>query len=194
VTETPANSLYALADRLGLDDLAAPVVDAFHWMRGEARSRDFLLMSGVPGMLEALRGRFLLGIVSARDRRGVYAFLEQFDLAGYFGCVATARTCCRTKPHPAPVLWAAASLGIPAEACLMVGDTVVDIRSGQAAGAQTVGVLCGFGERDELKQAGADLIVETTADLTEGLPDKANTKPALAQSAGTRGTSARCPC
>jgi phosphoglycolate phosphatase len=42
---------------------------------------------------------------------------------------------------------------------------VVDIISGKKAGAQTVGVLCGFGEELELRKAGADLILDTTADL-----------------------------
>lgn len=33
--------------------------------------------------------------------------------------------------------------------------------------AQTVGVLCGFGEEYELRQSGADLILAETADLIE---------------------------
>ena len=38
------------------------------------------------------------------------------------------------------------------------------------AGGQTVGVLCGFGERGELERKGADLILETTAELAVRLP------------------------
>ena len=49
----------------------------------------------------------------------------------------------------------------------MIGDTTVDMRAGKAAGAQTVGVLCGFGEEDELRQLGADLILNSTSDLPE---------------------------
>jgi phosphoglycolate phosphatase-like HAD superfamily hydrolase len=51
------------------------------------------------------------------------------------------------------------------ENCLMIGDTSVDIRAGKAAGAQTVGVLCGFGEEQELRRLGADLILPRTPDL-----------------------------
>jgi phosphoglycolate phosphatase-like HAD superfamily hydrolase len=47
----------------------------------------------------------------------------------------------------------------------MIGDTTIDMRCGRLAGAQTVGVLCGFGTQDELKQAGANLILRTTSDL-----------------------------
>jgi len=45
----------------------------------------------------------------------------------------------------------------------------VDIHAGKAAGAQTVGVLCGFGEEKELKRAGADLILPSPAELVDVL-------------------------
>jgi phosphoglycolate phosphatase len=83
--------------------------------------------------------------------------------------VVTARSTRHTKPHPEPVLRAAEELAVAPRDCLIVGDTTVDIRAGRAAGAQTVGVLCGFGEQDELERAGADLIVTTTADLASVL-------------------------
>ena len=51
----------------------------------------------------------------------------------------------------------------------MVGDTTVDIRAGKSAGAQTVGVLCGFGEEDELRKRGADMILTSTAELVQVL-------------------------
>ncbi|MPN00756.1 Phosphoglycolate phosphatase [bioreactor metagenome] len=54
---------------------------------------------------------------------------------------------------------------VPAQNCLMIGDTTVDILAGKAAGAQTVGVLCGFGEEGELRRAGADLIVKDLKEL-----------------------------
>jgi N-acetyl-D-muramate 6-phosphate phosphatase len=67
------------------------------------------------------------------------------------------------------VIWAAAQMGVAPENCLMVGDTTVDIRAGRAAGAQTIGVLCGFGQEKELRKAGADHILPHTAMLVETL-------------------------
>jgi phosphoglycolate phosphatase-like HAD superfamily hydrolase len=66
---------------------------------------------------------------------------------------------------------AANKMGVPPQACLMAGDTTVDIRAGKSAGAQTVGVLCGFGEEPELRRQGADLILPGTADLVKVLLD-----------------------
>lgn len=177
-SETPGNALLAAFDRLGLDTLAAPLADGWHRVRGEGRPLHFPIIPGVRAMLEALHGRYLMAIVSSRDARGVQAFLEQHALRPFFDCVASGRTCARAKPHPAPVRWAADQLGVAPAACLMVGDTTVDIRAGRAAGAQTAGVLCGFGEADELAAAGADLILISTADLAGVLRARDANRPA----------------
>jgi phosphoglycolate phosphatase-like HAD superfamily hydrolase len=164
-SEGPANALYALADRLGLDEVAGPLLNAFHSLRGEGRPSHFALIPGAREALAQLHQAYPLAIVSSRDQRGVLAFLEQSALASFFRVVASARTCRRTKPHPAPVVWAAGRLGVPPDTCLMVGDTIVDVIAGRLAGAQTAGVLCGFGQREELERAGADVVVSTPSDL-----------------------------
>ena len=79
--------------------------------------------------------------------------------------VIGAQTTRRMKPHPEPLRFAAAAMQVAPEECLMIGDTTIDIRTGVAAGAQTVGVLCGFGLEDELRETGAQLILPTTSDL-----------------------------
>jgi len=78
----------------------------------------------------------------------------------------------RIKPHPQPVRYAADQLELDAARCLMVGDTTVDVKAGRRAGAKTCAVLCGYGQQGELERAGADLILEHTAQLsTLLLPD-----------------------
>ena len=97
--------------------------------------------------------------------------MQQFELSNLFSAIATSQTCRHTKPYPDPILWVARQMGVAPENCLMVGDTVMDIKAGRAAGAQTAGVLCGFGTRQELEKARANIIVRTTADLNEYLLD-----------------------
>jgi phosphoglycolate phosphatase-like HAD superfamily hydrolase len=106
-----------------------------------------------------------MAVVSARDEKGTMAFLERFDLVQYFDAIVTGLSAKHTKPYPDPVLFAADKLGVAPENCLMIGDTTVDIRAGKSAGAQTVGVLCGFGEEPELRKMGADMILEDTTEL-----------------------------
>lgn len=165
--ETPANAITTMLDRLSLDRTFGAIQNILHRLRGEKEPH--VLIPGVRTMLEALEAYYPLAIVTAREEQSAEQFLRATKLRHLFRCVATARTCYRAKPHPAPVLWAARQIKIPADACVMVGDTTVDIRAGASAGAQTVGVLCGFGQRHELERAGANLILESTAELTEVL-------------------------
>lgn len=99
-------------------------------------------------------------------------FLEQYQLTPFFEVIVSALTAEKSKPFPDPVIHAANKMGVPPENCLMIGDTTVDIRAGKTAGAQTVGVLCGFGEEKELRQRGADLILEKTSELEDVLLKK----------------------
>jgi len=164
-TEGPGNWAYSLADRLGLDDTIVAMGDRLYGMGIGESTQPFQLMTGVREMLERLGNYYPLSIISARGQKTTYKFLIQFELVPYFFSVATGQTCIHTKPYPDPIEWAAARMGVSPSSCLMVGDTVVDILTGKKAGSQTVGVLCGFGYKNELERAGADLILENTADL-----------------------------
>lgn len=170
--ETPTNALLALLDRLALDEVLGTLLDALHRLRGEVHSEAADLIPGARAALHQLAPHYPFALVSAREQRSMHLLLEALDLASHFQCIVAARTCRRTKPHPAPVLWAAQQLGVQAGECLVVGDTTVDIKAGQRAGAQSVGVLCGFGEREELELAGANLVLESTADLPQVLLDR----------------------
>lgn len=167
--ETPANLLYGLSDRLGIDGRLAALGNRFSRHRPPGNLRNASVVPGAQNSLTQLAEHYPMAIVSARGQRGTVGFLEQFDLDGFFHCVASAQTCQRTKPHPAPVLWAAEQMGVPPQACLMIGDTTVDMIAGKAAGAQAVGVLSGFGEREELLTSGADIILDSVAELPTAL-------------------------
>lgn len=162
--EAPGNALLGLADTVGLDDEMVAVI---HWLslRRKHSPKKFLLVPGVDEMLKQLHGRFPMSVVSARDERGTMTFLEQFGLVKYFDAVITGLSAPHTKPYPDPVLLAAQKMNVPPQNCLMIGDTTVDIRAGRSAGAQTVGVLCGFGEEAELRRMGADEVLQDTTKL-----------------------------
>jgi beta-phosphoglucomutase-like phosphatase (HAD superfamily) len=164
-TECPGNWVYGLADRIGWDDKVVAIGDRLYEMGIGDTEEPFLLIDGIREMLDILRNHYPLGIVSVRGKKSTYRFLFQYELLPFFKAVATGQTCSHTKPYPDPINWVAERMGVPPISCLMVGDTVPDILAGKKAGAQTVGVLCGFGEEKELRQAGADEIIQSTPDL-----------------------------
>lgn len=163
--ENPGTFLQSLTDRLDLDHHLNRLADTLSQLRNERRIEPGRIITGVPEMLAALHGRFPLAVVSARGQRSTQAFLAENDLSRFFQVIVTGQTCRHTKPYPDPVQFAARRMAVPVENCLMIGDTTVDIRAGRLAGAQTLGVLCGFGERDELEKAGADQIISLTPEI-----------------------------
>ena len=169
--EAPGNALLGFADKAGVDDEMGLLID---WMSRHQTNtlKKFLLIPGVDEMLAALKGRYPMAIVSARHEKSTMHFLQQFDLVKYFDVIVTGLSAPHTKPFPDPILLAAQKMGVKPEECLMVGDTTVDIRAGKLAGAQTVGVLCGFGEEQELRDMGANLILSNTHQLVDVLNGK----------------------
>jgi N-acetyl-D-muramate 6-phosphate phosphatase len=167
--DEPGNFVKGLIDNWGIDGPLAHLGDRFSKPCNQSRTPPPLIVPGVRAMLAALYRRYPLAIVSARGQRSTQIFLDCHELTPFFQIIVTGQTCQHTKPYPDPILYAAEKMNVPPEQCLMIGDTTVDIRAGRAAGSQTVGVLCGFGQQDELARAGADLILPTTALVVDHL-------------------------
>lgn len=70
----------------------------------------------------------------------------------------------RPKPAPDLALAAAAALGVAPARCVVVGDTVTDMRMGRAAGMRTIQVLWGV---EPERVAEADLTARTWRELRE---------------------------
>lgn len=164
--ETPGNMLITLLDWLHLDEPLMGFTDRLRRRRGVYPAHEFRLIPGVAEMLISLAERYPLALVTTRSRYHIKQFLTQFPhLKPLFATTIGLQDTHRLKPHPAPVLLAAQRLGVPVANSLMVGDTTVDVKAARRAGAWSIGVLCGFGEKTELEAAGAHLILNSTADM-----------------------------
>ena len=69
------------------------------------------------------------------------------------------------KPNPEPFLKAAAKLGFPASACVVLEDVPAGIRAGKAAGSRVIALRTTVQEA-ELRDAGADWVLNSCADVT----------------------------
>lgn len=175
--ETPVHAAYAKLDEWGLDlplhrlrerlkAIRQQGIDPGHTRNPEAIDEvPHDMVAGVEEMIEMLARHYPMCTISTGTAPRVERFLEHYGVREHFAAVIGNQTTQRMKPHPEPLLFAAAMMGVAPHECLMIGDTTIDIRTGVAAGAQTVGVLCGFGTEDELRAAGANLILRTTSDL-----------------------------
>lgn len=125
---------------------------------------------GVREMLDALRagGKHLMVATSKLDRLAVQV-LAHFDLLSRFEAVCGAPEGDPAAAQKASIVRAAlakAGCTDPGRA-VMVGDRKYDITGGHQAGLTAIGVLYGYGSREELTQAGADALAETPEALTK---------------------------
>jgi phosphoglycolate phosphatase len=97
----------------------------------------------MPGAIELLRALDAAGvrvaIVTRNCRRVVTEILGRIPLP--HGVLLTRDEVARVKPDPEHLLQAAAALGATPDRTVMVGDHLMDVRAGRAAGMGTVGLL-----------------------------------------------------
>jgi phosphoglycolate phosphatase len=71
------------------------------------------------------------------------------------------------KPNPASALFMAKKMNILPEDIIYVGDSNVDMQTAVAAGMFPIGVTWGFRTKEELKHAGAELIIDKPMELIQ---------------------------
>jgi len=70
--------------------------------------------------------------------------LQSLRLRERAACVVGGDTAARAKPHPDPLLHAAAALQLPPSACLYVGDDQRDVQAARAAGMRVIAAKYGY--------------------------------------------------
>lgn len=167
--ETPINIVITILDAVGLDGLVLSMGEKLRAVTGQQAPHRYACVTGTVNLIRHLGHKYDLGIVTTRSRDDAQKFLKKFELEDVFKVVVSRQDVKRLKPHPEPIRYAAQVLGCEPEQCVMVGDTTVDVQAGKRAGALTVAVLCGFGERPELKRLNPDLLLHTPAEIEQHL-------------------------
>jgi phosphoglycolate phosphatase len=148
------------------DDRIAEAVLAFRQHYGES---GLLGSEPYPGISNSLREMQQGGlrIYLATSKREAFArrILEHLELAAYFDGIHGSVPGGELDHKPELLAHILSEHNITPARSLMVGDRRYDISGAHAVGMRGLGVLWGYGTRDELESAGADQLVESTVDL-----------------------------
>jgi len=143
---------------------------AVTWFREYFRDRGIFeneVYEGIETMLSRLKaaGKTLV-LATSKPEEFAKRILDHFSLAGYFDCV-TGATMDERLCRKGDVIDLALTRCPPADLtrAVMVGDRLHDIEGAKQNGLSSIGVLYGYGSREELENAGADEIAATVADL-----------------------------
>ncbi|MBL4615117.1 MAG: HAD-IA family hydrolase [Magnetovibrio sp.] len=157
----------------GVDQAFSQVVsetykDAFYQLR-QAGEVEEPLYEGIAGVLDQLDGaQWLMGVATGKSHRGLVATLKHHQLYERFVTHQTADRA-QGKPHPDMMFKAMNETGAEPQDTIMIGDTTFDIEMAKNAGVRSIGVSWGYHQTEELMDAGAAQVVNTTEELTQAL-------------------------
>ena len=145
---------------------AAEAIEVFREYYGPTGIFENSVYPGMEAALSDLKaaGR-TLAVATTKLDESAYRVLDYFGLSSYFDAVAGSRAD-GTFSEKAEVLECVlARLGADAGDTLMVGDRKYDVEGAAENGVACMGVLYGYGSREELERAGAICLAETPADI-----------------------------
>ncbi len=129
----------------------------------------------VPGLfpkvmetLEELRRRgYLMSIASSRQSPSLQSFLEDMKIAHLFEYAVGGDNVEHPKPAPDAVLQILRHYNLSAEEAFVVGDMPFDINMATNAGVKSCGVTWGNADAAQLRESGANYVIDKMSQLLE---------------------------
>lgn len=127
------------------------------------------IFPGIPELLSSLRSRgHSLGVATSKPTVYSEVILKHFEIDKYFDVVIGSNLDGTRMVKKEIIEDALKSLQVPElDKVLMIGDRKHDIIGAQKNKIDSVGVVFGYGSREELEAAGATYLAETVEELAE---------------------------
>ncbi len=155
------------ADRARLDDLIARKSRRYV----EVAEEGLVFFPAAAEILRTISARWPVAINSGALRPEIEYALRRLDCRDCVAAIVSAEDTDQCKPHPAGYLLALEALrsrfgdDLAAASCLVIEDSTAGIQSARGAGMRAVGVATTY-QPDQLREAGADDVVESLARFT----------------------------
>jgi phosphoglycolate phosphatase len=145
-TSSGARGMISAGFGISTDDPQYPgLKDRFLDIYGTRLAQDTRLFEGVEPLLNQLdEAGIPWGVVTNKIARFTEPLLEALGVGRRARIVVSGDTTPHTKPHPAPLLYAATTIDIDPVQCFYVGDDFRDVQAAHAAGMRAVVALYGY--------------------------------------------------
>lgn len=130
-----------------------------------------LVYDGLECLLKTLKdNNKTLIVATSKPRVFAEQVLEHFNIAKYFTYIAGSEFDGTRNNKGEVIKYALKNCNITdLSTVVMIGDREHDIIGAKQAGVKSIGVLYGYGDRNELEKAGADFIADTVKDIEKVL-------------------------
>lgn len=162
-----ADSFY----RLGLDDegvkLGVKTYKGYYNTKGKYMNRAY---DGIKELLERLHARGVkLGVATSKYELFARQIVENIGLLQYFDFVSGATADAERQKKIDVLNYGIKNLGVTADKAVLIGDTKFDAEGARLCGCGFVGVLYGYGTREEMQAEGAVNFAETAGEIEKFL-------------------------
>jgi pyrophosphatase PpaX len=133
------------------------------------------LMKGCTDTLRWLQDQgLLLGICTSNSKDAAIHALKIQNILNYFHSIVGRNPKYRMKPHPDQLLACFQEICVNPSEGVMVGDSHKDVLAGKKAGTFTIAIPVYFTQKDKLKDANPDLIINNLTELPSALQNLEN--------------------
>ena len=125
-------------------------------------------IDGAEALLKTLHDRGItVCLATSKPQEYAEKILEFFKFENYFDYVIGATFDGKISAKADVIALALRKTGAKPENTLMVGDRLYDVEGAHACKVRCVGVLCGFGSREELEGCGADFVSDDLSGVAD---------------------------
>ena len=148
-------------------DVAYPIFLDLYADNTAARS---CLYAGVKEGLDYLKSKdYQLGCVTNKAEQFTHPLLKTLGIFDDFKIVISGDTLAKKKPDPLPLVHAASYFNISPQECLMLGDSVSDVKAARAAGFSIICMSYGYNHGNDIADESPDLVIDSMSQLREYL-------------------------
>jgi len=128
------------------------------------------LYDGVREGLDYLKSQgYQLGCVTNKSEQFTHPLLKALGIFNDFKIIISGDTLAKRKPDPMPLLYCAEHFNLKPEECLMLGDSVSDVKAAQAAGFDIICMSYGYNHGNDIADENPDLVIDSMSQLSDHL-------------------------
>ena len=128
------------------------------------------LYDGVREGLDYLKSQeYQLGCVTNKSEQFTHPLLKVLGIFNDFKIIISGDTLAKRKPDPMPLLYCADQFNLKPEECLMLGDSVSDVKAARAAGFDIICMSYGYNHGNDIGDENPDLVIDSMSQLSDHL-------------------------
>ena len=131
--------------------------------------RSYLYDGVREGLDYLISQEYQLGCVTNKSEQFTHPLLKVLGIFNDFKIIISGDTLAKRKPDPMPLLYCAKHFNLKPEECLMLGDSVSDVKASRAAGFDIICMSYGYNHGNDIAYENPDLVIDSMSQLSDHL-------------------------